>query len=74
MNTILIIAQIIVSAILVVIILLQSEGTGLGTIFGGSGSFYRSKRGVEKLFLYFTVFLIVLFLVLSIVQVITLNK
>lgn len=70
MKIILIVAQLIVSISLIIVILLQSEGTGLGTVFGGSGSFYRSKRGIEKLFVFITIFLAFLFLVLSILQVV----
>ena len=70
MKAVLIIAQLIVSISLIIIILMQSEGTGLSTVFGGSGSFYRSKRGIEKLFVFITIFLAVLFLVLSILQVV----
>ncbi|OGD87882.1 preprotein translocase subunit SecG [Candidatus Curtissbacteria bacterium RIFCSPHIGHO2_02_FULL_40_17] len=70
MKIILIVAQLIVSISLIIVILLQSEGTGLSTVFGGSGSFYRSKRGIEKLFVFITIFLASLFLVLSILQVV----
>ncbi len=39
-----------VSAIIIIItVLLQSQGTNLSTTFGGEGSSYRSKRGAEKL-------------------------
>lgn len=70
MNQILLIAQIIVCVTLVVVILLQSKGSGLSTVFGGGGGFYRSKRGVEKLFVYFTIILTVLFFALSILQIV----
>lgn len=69
MKSILLSLQIIVSSLLVVVILLQSKGSGLSTVFGGDAGFYRSKRGVEKLFVYFTIILAVLFLLLSIAQV-----
>lgn len=39
---------ILVSAILVSLILLQSRGTGLSSTFGGSLSYYSSKRGIER--------------------------
>ncbi|MDO8487023.1 MAG: preprotein translocase subunit SecG [Candidatus Curtissbacteria bacterium] len=70
MKTILLIVQIIISALLILIILMQAKGSGISTVFGGQGGFYRSKRGIEKLFVAFTVILAFLFLVLSIVQVI----
>jgi len=70
MRNFLLILQLVVSFVLITIILLQSKGTGLGAAFGGSGGFYRSKRGVEKLFVYLTIFLTITFFVLSIIQVI----
>ena len=70
MKIALLILQIIVSASLIVLILLQASGSGIGTAFGGSGSVYRSKRGVEKIFIYLTVFLAAVFFILSVIQVI----
>lgn len=61
--------QIILSILLIVVVLLQAKGSGLSGVFGGENSFYRSKRGVEKLLVYITIFLAVTFLILSIVQV-----
>ena len=58
---ILTITQIIWAVLLVFFILAQSQGTGLSMTFGGGGSFYRSKRGIEKLFFYITIFLGILF-------------
>lgn len=61
--------QITTATLLIVVILLQAKGSGLSTVFGGEGGFYRSKRGVEKLFVYLTIILAVLFFVLSIIQI-----
>lgn len=60
-STILNIAQIVLAAILVVSILLQARGTGLGVAFGGEGNIYRTKRGVEKVLFYATIVTAVLF-------------
>jgi preprotein translocase subunit SecG len=58
------VSQIILSIILVVAILLQQQGSGLGSMFGNvGGESYRSKRGAEKLFYNATIILIVLFIV-----------
>jgi protein translocase SecG subunit len=57
--------QVIVAILLIVSILLQSRGTGLGAGFGGEGGSYYSKRGFEKFLLWSAVFLTVLFIVLS---------
>lgn len=70
MKNILLVLQIIVSVLLILVILLQSKGTGLGTVFGGSGSIYRSKRGIEKLFVYLTILLALSFFLISVLQVI----
>lgn len=55
---------------LITLILLQAKGSGLGTAFGSDATFYRSRRGVEKLFVYLTVILVVLFFVVSALQVV----
>lgn len=59
--------EIVVAVGLIGAILIQVKGTGLGSSFGGSGEFYSSRRGVEKIVLYATVFLSVVFALLSVV-------
>lgn len=54
---------------LIVSILLQSRGTGLGAGFGGDGGSYYSKRGFEKFLLYGSMFLTALFIALSAINV-----
>lgn len=61
------IAQIILSTALVLAVLLQVKGGGLGGIFGQADTVYRTKRGVEKTLFQLTVGLVVLFIVISIV-------
>lgn len=34
--------------LMTVLVLIQGKGTGLSSAFGGSFSYYRSKRGVER--------------------------
>ncbi|MFH1566310.1 MAG: preprotein translocase subunit SecG [bacterium] len=46
---------ILISIILVSLILLQSRGTGLSATFGGSLSYYSSKRGIERFFFIATI-------------------
>ena len=65
MNTALLILQIIFSLGIVVAVLLQPEGTGLGSAWSGSGTSYHTKRGVEKALFYATIVLVVLFTSLS---------
>lgn len=61
--------QIIVSVVLLLAILLQSKGTGLGSAFGGGGEIYRTKRGVEKILYLSTIVLVVIFLLSSLASV-----
>jgi preprotein translocase subunit SecG len=62
------IAQIVVAAALIMVSLLQVKGGGLGGIFGQADTVYRTKRGVEKTLFQFTIALVVIFIVLSIVS------
>ena len=59
--------QVIVAVLLIIVILLQQKGAGLGSTFGGEVSFYRAKRGAEKLLFYATIFLTILFIILSLI-------
>lgn len=60
------IAEIIISIALVVVILLQQQGSGLGTMFGGAGGeSYRSKRGAEAVLFNLTIVLVTLFVVVG---------
>jgi preprotein translocase subunit SecG len=62
------IAQIIVAVALILVSLLQVKGGGLGGIFGQADTVYRTKRGVEKTLFQFTIALVVIFVVLSIIS------
>ncbi len=71
MQTAIDIAQILVAIGVVLIILTQSRGTGLGSAFGGdSGSIYHTRRGIEKTLFNFTIGMVVLFVVLAIIAAI----
>jgi preprotein translocase subunit SecG len=64
------IALIIIGAALVITVLAQVRGEGLGGIFGGQGeSTFRSRRGFERTLFRFTVVLIVVFVILCILSV-----
>ncbi len=67
MQTYLNVAQIILSIALILTILLQVRGGGLGGIFGQPDSVYRTKRGVEKTLFQLTIVLVVLFLIISVI-------
>jgi preprotein translocase subunit SecG len=62
------IAQIIVAVALIIVTLLQVKGGGLGGIFGQADTVYRTKRGVEKTLFQFTIALVIIFVVLSVVS------
>jgi protein translocase SecG subunit len=64
MNTPLLLAQIILSVLLTGAILLQAQGSGLGSAWGGGGETYHTKRGVERVVFAFTIVGVVLFAVL----------
>lgn len=63
-------AQIIVSLLLIGSVLLQSQGSGLGSTWGGGGESYHTKRGLERFLFGFTILLIALFGVISILTVV----
>ncbi len=67
MQTYFSVAQIVLAIALILVILLQVRGGGLGGIFGQPDSVYRTKRGVEKTLFQLTIALVVLFVILSIV-------
>ena len=60
------VAQIVLSIALILVILFQVKGGGLGGIFGQPSSVYRTKRGVEKRLFQLTIVLAVLFIIASI--------
>ena len=62
------VAQILVSIILIVVILLQVRETGSG-FFGSAQGNFRARRGLEKTLFQFTIILAVVFLVMSIISV-----
>lgn len=65
MSSILSLTQIVVSIVLIISILLQSRGSGLSGAFGGEGTIYRTRRGIERGLFTVTIASGVLFLVLS---------
>lgn len=68
MKTYLDIALIITSIALIVSVILQSKGAGLGGLTGGdTGGIFTARRGIEKVLFYVTIGLSVLFFILAIV-------
>ena len=67
MQTYLNVAQIVLAIALILAILLQVRGGGLGGIFGQPSAVYRTRRGMEKTLFQITVALVVLFIGVSII-------
>mgnify|MGYP001409379839 CR=1 FL=1 len=59
------VAQILISVVLIVVILLQAKGSGFGAGLGGSTSAFRTRRGLEKTLFQATIFLTIVFLAMS---------
>ncbi len=55
------IIQVVLAILLTTAILLQARGANVGLAFGGDGSFYRTRRGIEKKLHITTVILAVAF-------------
>ena len=53
------------AAALIVLVLLQMQGSGLSGAFGGTGEFYRSKRSIEKMLIWATVAVAIIFALVS---------
>ena len=66
MKNILLIAQIALSMVIITAVLLQAQGTGLGSTWGGGGETYHTKRGIEKVVFYLTIASVILFTVVSV--------
>jgi preprotein translocase subunit SecG len=62
-------ALIVISIVLIGLVLLQAKGGGLGSMFGGDGGVYKTRRGLEKTVYNATVVFAVLFLVISMLTV-----
>ena len=64
------IIQLVLAILLIVAILLQQKGGGLGAAFGGSSNIYSTKRGIDKTLHYATIVIAVIFFALAIVQLV----
>jgi preprotein translocase subunit SecG len=71
MNAALQIASIILSIALIIMILLQVKGSGLGSLLGGDsmGGIARTRRGLEKTLFQITIVLAFAFIAVSILSV-----
>jgi preprotein translocase subunit SecG len=64
------VVQIVLAVAVIVFILLQVRGAGLGSVFGGSsaGTVFKTRRGVEKLVFNATIVFVVLFALVAILS------
>jgi len=68
------IALIIISVLLIISVIMQSKGAGLGGLTGAdTGSVYTARRGVERTLFRLTIVLSAIFVILVIVQVFITN-
>ncbi len=70
MNQYLLITQAIVAVLLIIFIILQQRGGSLGSVFGGTGEFYATRRGAEKKIFWGTVILGAAFIILALLNLI----
>jgi len=68
MKNLIVVIQIIIAVLLMAAILIQAKGTGLGSAWGGTGEFYRSKRGVEKILFIASIVLAACFILIAIIN------
>ncbi|MBI3954493.1 preprotein translocase subunit SecG [Candidatus Collierbacteria bacterium] len=65
----LLLLQLFTSLILIIMILIQSQGSSLGRSFGGSTT-YHSRRGAERSLFIATIIMAVVFVALSLLNII----
>ncbi len=60
-------AQMLISIVLIIVVLLQTRGADIGSAFGGGGggSTFRTRRGLEKTLFQLTIVLAFIFVVIS---------
>ena len=69
MATFLLIAQIILGIALTVLIVVQTQNSGAGSVFGSDTTVYRTRRGLEKTMYQATIVLSIIFVLLTMVTV-----
>lgn len=70
LSTVLTIIQLVIAGFLVLVILLQQKGAGLGSAFGGTGSVYTSRRGVDRILFNITIVFSLVFFALALINLI----
>ncbi len=70
MQTTLLIIQSLLAVVITGTILLQAQGSGLGSTWAGGGETYHTKRGVEKVVFYITCVSVALFSLVSLALIV----
>ncbi len=68
MKNILLLINIVLSVAIVIFILVQGRGAGLGSAWGGGGERFQTRRGIEKVVLWSTAIAIVIFFIVSLIN------
>jgi preprotein translocase subunit SecG len=58
----------VLSVALVLLLLMQTRGGGLGGIFGQADTVYRTRRGIEKTVFQLTLVVVTLFIIVSLLM------
>lgn len=70
LNTILTYAQLGSAIVLIITILMQQRGGGIGGALGGSSMEFSSKRGIEKGIFYASIVVAIMFIATSIIRLV----
>jgi len=68
MKSFLLILNIVLSVLIIIFILVQGKGAGLGSAWGGGGEMFQTRRGMEKTILWLTMILIIIFFIVSLIN------
>jgi len=66
LHNVLLVIQVILSVLLMISILLQSQGSTSGAMWGATSQSYHTRRGFEKILHYFTYVGVALFIIIGI--------
>lgn len=64
------ISQLVLAILMMVAILLQQRGSGLGGAFGGSSNVFSTKRGIDKTLFNATIVIATLFFLVSLLNLV----
>jgi len=67
LTAVILISQIILSVVVTVLVVMQSQNSGAGGMFGADTTVYRTKRGLEKTMYQATIVVTTMFFVVSLV-------